>query len=368
MEYSHELRGRQDTEVLSTQSAYKGGTQFRDHGIITVDFLRQFPKHYTEEVFTPADFLKLLTHLLIVACITGEQYFMPCLLPELSSKEIDKHRSGSRAPVAPILISFPGEWVSSGIFVAVVVFLQKEARWEIRHNHGTPVCLYHNCVQFGLPSEPVVVTLIDSLAYLEVHVEVPLKLSCQVCPKVLSAVLDGLEKAATIQGYDNQQIQLAFLCPQPIKGQKCDSDPHPAAINNGHSWWTCSINTLVNGELTQKHLVWFGSTTQDKLMPGKQTPEYNKIQENYDKLSSTLVHQVLPGDLANKLFAAHLISEDLMRQANSTNVDEAIRTNHLLTAVLNQIELNSKTFQKFINILEDYDQLTELLKLLKSKF
>ena len=97
-------------------------------------------------------------------------------------------------------------------------------------------------------------------------------------------------------------------------------------------------------------------------MSGKQTPEYKKIQENYDKLSSTLVHQVLPGDLANKLFAAQLISEDLMRQANRYHVDEAVRINNLLAAVLNQIELNSKTFQKFINILEDYDQLMELLK------
>ena len=131
VEYSHELRGRQDIEVVSTRSAYKGGTRFRDHGIITVDLLNQFPKHYTEGVFTPADFLKLLRHLLIVACITEGVYFMPCLLPELSSKEIDKHRSGSHSPVAPILICFPGEWVSSGIFVAVIAFLQKDARWEI---------------------------------------------------------------------------------------------------------------------------------------------------------------------------------------------------------------------------------------------
>ena len=102
-------------------------------------------------------------------------------------------------------------------------------------------------------------------------------------------------------------------------------------------------------------------------MSGKQTPEYKKIQENYDKLSSTLVRQVPPGDLANKLFAADLISEDIMRQAKREIVDEAIRINNLLAAVLNQIGLNSKTFQKFIKILEDYNQLTELLKLLKGK-
>ena len=282
VEYSHKLRGMTDTEVVSTQSAYNGGTQFRDHGIITVDLLEQFQKHYTKGVFTPADFLMLLRHLLIVADIdiTKGVYFMPCLLPEISSEEIDKYRSGSHTSVAPILICFPGEWVSCGIFVTLVSFLQKEARWEIRLKHGTPVCLYHNCVQFDLPGDPVVVTLIDSFAYLEVHAEVPLKLSCQICPKVLRAVLDGLEKTANIQGYNNQQTpQLAFLCPQQprsiaIKGRKCDSDPHPAAVNNGHSWWTCSINTLVNGELTQKHLVWFDSTT-----PWPRVPQSSKFTD-----------------------------------------------------------------------------------------
>jgi len=102
-------------------------------------------------------------------------------------------------------------------------------------------------------------------------------------------------------------------------------------------------------------------------MSGKQTPEYKRIQENYDKLSSTLTYHVPPGDLANKLFTAQLIGEELMRQANRDNVDEAVRINNLLAAVLNQIELNCKTFHKFINILEDYDQLKELWKLLKSE-
>jgi len=142
VEYNHKLRGGPDTEVVSTQSAYRGAheLQFQDHGIITVDFLKQFPKHYTEGVFTPADFLELFSHLLIVACITDGVYFMPCLLPELSSKEIDKHRSGSRAPVAPILICFPGEWVSCGIFVTLVTFLQKKAGWKIRLTQdSTPV-------------------------------------------------------------------------------------------------------------------------------------------------------------------------------------------------------------------------------------
>ena len=102
-------------------------------------------------------------------------------------------------------------------------------------------------------------------------------------------------------------------------------------------------------------------------MSGKQTPEYKKIRENYDKLSSTLAHHVPPGDLAIKLFAADLIGAELKQESNREIVGETTRINSLLAAVHNQIELNHKTFHKFINILEDYDQLKELLKLLKSK-
>ena len=369
VEYSHNLRGGPDTEVMSTQSAYNGGTQFRDHGIITVDFLEQFPKHYTEGVFTPANFLMLLRHLLIVAAITEGVYFMPCLLPELSSEEIDKYRSGSHGPVAPILICFPGEWVSCGIFVTLVTFLQKEAGWKIQlKQDSTPACLYHNCVQFSLRGDPVVVALIDSYAYLEIHIKVPQEHSSQECPKILSAVFRGLERIANLQAYENLQAHVAFLCPRPLcaRGWECDSTPHPCEISDDHSSWTCRINPLVNGELMKKHLVWFESP-QCMIYSNKQTLEHKKIQENYDKLSDTLTHHVPPGDLANKLFAAQLIGKDLVRKANRDSVDEAVRINSLLAAVLNQIELNHKTFQKFINILEDYDQLKELLKLLKSK-
>lgn len=107
--------------------------------------------------------------------------------------------------------------------------------------------------------------------------------------------------------------------------------------------------------------------TSGKLVSGKQTQEYNKIQENCAILSRTLANHVPPNDLANKLFAAQLIGEDLKRQANRGNVDEVVRIDNLLAAVHNQIELNCTVFQKFIEILQDYDQLEELLKLLMNK-
>ena len=101
---------------------------------------------------------------------------------------------------------------------------------------------------------------------------------------------------------------------------------------------------------------------------GKQTREYKKIQDNYAKLSSTLTDQVSPGDLGNRLFEAHLIGGDLKRAANREVTDEAVRINKLLAAVHNQIELNSENFNKFIKILEDYEQLKDLIKLMECKW
>ena len=91
------------------------------------------------------------------------------------------------------------------------------------------------------------------------------------------------------------------------------------------------------------------------------------FQENYDKISSTLIDLVAPNDLANKLYSAKLIGGNPKRQANRNIVDEAERMGKLLSAVHNQIELNCTAFQKFIRILEDYSELEELLKNLKSK-
>ena len=104
------------------------------------------------------------------------------------------------------------------------------------------------------------------------------------------------------------------------------------------------------------------------MASGKQTREYEKIQDNYATLSSTLTDQVPPADLGNKLFQAHLIGGDLKRAANKELADEAVRVNKLLSAVHNQIELNSQNFYKFIKILKDYKQLEELMKLLECKW
>lgn len=100
---------------------------------------------------------------------------------------------------------------------------------------------------------------------------------------------------------------------------------------------------------------------------GKTTPEYIKIRENYDVLSTTLAVQVSPNDLANKLYGAQLIGEDLKRQANDEHVDCTERIGKMLAAVHNQIDLDCTMFQRFIEKLKEYTQLEGLLNRLRSK-
>ena len=72
-------------------------------------------------------------------------------------------------------------------------------------------------------------------------------------------------------------------------------------------------------------------------------------------------------DLANKLFAAQLIVEGVKSRANNANLGKKERINNLLSAVHDQIQVNPGVYQKFIEILEGYSELEELLKLLNCK-
>ena len=103
------------------------------------------------------------------------------------------------------------------------------------------------------------------------------------------------------------------------------------------------------------------------MASGKRTPEYRKIQDNYANICSTLTAHVPPGDLGNKLFSVSLIGDETKRAANREIVDEGQRINKLLAAVHSQIELKSANFNKFIEILEEYLELKELLKKLRCK-
>jgi len=73
----------------------------------------------------------------------------------------------------------------------------------------------------------------------------------------------------------------------------------------------------------------YASTAIELRTKGKRTPEYIKFQNNYDILSRILATHLSPDELANELFAAHLIVEGLKSRVNYVYSDKTVRINDL---------------------------------------
>ena len=80
VEYHHKLLHSPDEGVAAESDL----VTFRDHGLLSVELLRKFPKHYTEGLFTPHDLLKVLVSVRAIAMTSvGGEFLMPALLPHL---------------------------------------------------------------------------------------------------------------------------------------------------------------------------------------------------------------------------------------------------------------------------------------------
>jgi len=199
----------------------------RGEGIITVEFLKEFPKHYGN-VFTPSDLLKLLSDLLITAHLAGSEYFMPSLWYELQRDELDHYRCSLTSFPSPLVVHYPGEWLPSGIFTSLIAYLQNICSWKLILKSGKPVCLHRNCVKFVLPGDqPRSVTLID-FTHFEVHLASPKLASCMLCSKVHRAIFDGLEQAVETLSYTNLHPEEAIFCSSG--GKDCEPTPHLAVV------------------------------------------------------------------------------------------------------------------------------------------
>ena len=89
VEYHHKLLYRPDEGVAAKGDLVK----FRDHGLLSVELLTKFSKHYTEGLFIAQDLLKLLVSVGAIAMVGDEgiEYLMPALLPHLDSGQVTKY-------------------------------------------------------------------------------------------------------------------------------------------------------------------------------------------------------------------------------------------------------------------------------------
>ena len=218
---------------------------------MTVDMFQdeRFSAHYIPDLFTSADLIKLLEHLLIIAPLSRTEYFMPSLLQMTSPEEIMKQLPSPSSSAAPLLVHFPAGCAQNGVFCALVVYLLSKYRWKFAK--GTSECIARSCVCFQLPGKPVCIALVDSFSYFTVHVKALDTMCHKVCPMIREAIFSGLNAASTSMRYNNSTPVPAFFC-------KCSSPPHAAtpAIEDGNLMCTKFSNS---GLLTKQHTVWLSA-------------------------------------------------------------------------------------------------------------
>ena len=189
---------------------------------------------------------------------------MPSLLHMIFPEEVGKLLPPpssivtSSPSAAPLLVYFPAACAQNGVFCALVVYLLSKCHWEFAK--GTSECVSRSCVCFRLPDAPVSMALVDSFSFFKVSVEAPNAMYHKVCPKILEAIFNGVEAAATALRYNNSKPKPAFLC------GKCSSEspPHAAtpAIDDEQCYLMCTKSTNY-GPLKRQHAVWL-----DVKLPG----------------------------------------------------------------------------------------------------
>ena len=236
------------TEPTNTRGlSGKRWLHFRNYGLFQEELLhdKAFSRHYDEHFFTPADFLKLLEYRLIVGKVNTTdihtEYVMPSLLFELESDKLDEYRCNPQlSPAAPLLVHFPNEWPTSGVFCSLAASLLSAENWEVMTDASKkPTCLYRNCFQFQHPKMPGSITLIDSFdqGYFEVHVDdnAPLEECTKYCPEIRQSVFNALPPKAPVRA------EVAFFCPNSKGSTLCPSSLHLAYMKP-RNHWSCSEN------------------------------------------------------------------------------------------------------------------------------
>ena len=221
--------------------------QFRDEGIIKREMFQdeRFSAHYIDDLFTPAEIIKLFQHLLIIAPLSSTEYFMPnSLLQMITPEEVSKLLPPPSSSAAPLLVHFPAGCAQNGVFCALVVYLISVSGWKFAK--GTPHCVSCNCVCFQLPGKPVCITLVDSFTFFELHVKAPNTMYPELCPMIRVAIFSGLKAAAESLKYNNSTPVPAFVCTE------CSSPLHAATIDDQGCYMICTISTNFM-PLTKQH-------------------------------------------------------------------------------------------------------------------
>ena len=243
VQYHHKLRDNPEEGVAVRVDLI----MFRDHGLLSVELLRKFPKHYKDGLFTPQDLVKLLVSRGAIAMIRDGEYLMPALLPHLDSTQVSKYLERG----ASLMIRFTHGYIPSVLFCCLVALLLSSS-WEVCMDGNQPLRLYRNCITLIQRGTPEIVTLVDMFSYIGVHVG---EASREVCREIRDCVYDVIKSACSVLKYHNVQLEDAFMC----AGARCTSDPPHVAVvvsRGAVNKWRCTIRGDHVGDLSKDQLMW----------------------------------------------------------------------------------------------------------------
>ena len=242
--------------------------KFRDYGQVTEKFLNEFNSRYEETLFTPKELITLLKGLLVLADLSEDVYFMPCLLQMVTSEVVAQYRvSGDKA----LALHFPDSGPLLGMFCCTVAYLLSPENghpcpWKVVQNEaGTPECLNRNVIQFTIPKVIGTVSLVDHFTHFEIHIHTLPKKAAQLWKLAHDAVFAGLKKVGKTLGYTFSTPVPAIVCPAH------PDTPHPAMVDDDA--WTCSKMAQNFGDVAEGTIPWLTVCNTHSKCTG--TVQYN---------------------------------------------------------------------------------------------
>ncbi|CAI8010209.1 hypothetical protein GBAR_LOCUS6741 [Geodia barretti] len=257
--------------------ATSGCKAFRDKGIVTVEFLKEFKKHYANGIFTANHFITLLEKLLIVSKLSKTKYFFPAILNCTRESQIIDSLTAS--DISPLVVWFPTGWAPPGVFCCSVCHLQTQAGWEIKKptkrdteaSEETPVnYISRNSITFTKRGKLGSVTLIDNFSFFAVCVNVDIrKISGEKlvrhCKAIKSEVFDAVKAGLRNTHHADTSPEPAFVCPAH-QNVISSIELHVAHISTDTNCLICDEDTDISYDLSPRQTVWLGG-------PGPEVPQ-----------------------------------------------------------------------------------------------
>ena len=272
VEKQYHLKAAEKSTTEALDVATTGCKAFRDKGILTLNFLKQFEKHYVDGIFTAENFLTLLQKLLIVSKLPKNRYFFPAILN--CTKECQIVNCLTASEIAPLVVWFSTGWAPPGVFCCSVCHLQSHAGWEIKkqikcNTKGTPpetkpTYISRNSITFSKRGRPGSVTFIDNFSFFAVCVNLDIKKInseslIKHCKSIKSEVFAAVEAGLDNTHHEKEKSspEAAFVCPAH-QDVECTTDLHVAHISDTDKLWICDEDSDISDDLSPNQTVWLG--------------------------------------------------------------------------------------------------------------